>query len=132
MSARLLGWPGQVGIFFERKRFFERTLFEQKFSYIYKAFFSLEFLSKFMFFSKERLFERTYKNSAFRTNGIRKKKMNFERTLFEQTTSSRNLDTNLLGSQFFTGVYIVLIYALQFFALKVKREDFFCLNVTNP
>jgi hypothetical protein len=89
MRACLLGWPGQVGIFFERKRFFERTLFEQKFLYIYKAFFSFKFLSKFVFFSKERLFERTYKNSAFRTNGIRKKKMNFERTLFEQTTSSR-------------------------------------------
>ncbi len=80
--------PGKVVCSNNVLRFFERTLFEQKFSYIYKAFFSFEFLSKFVFFSKERLFERTYKNSAFRTNGIRKKKMNFERTLFEQTTSS--------------------------------------------
>jgi hypothetical protein len=29
-----------------------------------------------------------YKNSAFQKNGIRKKKMNFKRTLFDQTTSS--------------------------------------------
>jgi hypothetical protein len=42
-----------------------------------------------VFFSKERLFEGTYKNSAFRTNVIRKKILNFERTLFDRTTSSR-------------------------------------------
>jgi len=30
-----------------------------------------------------------YKNSAFKKNGIQKKKMNFERTLFVQLTSSR-------------------------------------------
>jgi hypothetical protein len=29
-----------------------------------------------------------YKNSAFRKNSIRKKKTNFERTLFDQSTSS--------------------------------------------
>jgi len=72
-----------------KKIFKKRTLFEQKFSYIYNAYFSFEFLSKFGFFSKERLFERTYKNSAFRTNGVRKKKMNFVRTLFDQSTSSQ-------------------------------------------
>ena len=93
MRARLLGWPGQVGIFFKRKRFFERTLFEQKILYIYKAYFSFEFLSKIGVFSKERLFEGTYKNSAFRTNEIRKKILNFEQTLFDRTTSSRNLST---------------------------------------
>jgi hypothetical protein len=39
--------------------------------------------------SKELLFERTSKIRKIRKNGIRKKKMNFERTLFDQTTSSR-------------------------------------------
>jgi hypothetical protein len=60
MRARLLGWAGQVGI-----KVFQKNVMEQKFSYIYKAYFLFEFLSKFGFFSKERLFERTYKNSAF-------------------------------------------------------------------
>ena len=63
MRARLLGWPGQVGIIFERKRFFERTLFEQKFSYIYTAYFSFKFLSKFGFFQKN-----AYSKEGFKKN----------------------------------------------------------------
>ena len=126
MSACLLGWPGQVGIFFKRKRFFERTLFEQKFSYIYKAFFSFEFLSKFVFFSKERLFERTYKNSAFRTNGIRKKKMNFERTLFEQTTSSLMIICSKFDCS--KNLLVTILLLLD----TVRAIIFFLVNCSNP
>jgi hypothetical protein len=38
--------------------------------------------------SKERLFERKPKMKKIRKNGFRKKIFNFERTLFDQTTSS--------------------------------------------
>jgi hypothetical protein len=89
MRARLLGWPGQVGIIFERKRFFERTLFEQKFSYIYTAYFSFEFSFEIQFFFERTAFERKPKIRKVWKNGIQKKKMNFERTLFDKTTSSR-------------------------------------------
>jgi hypothetical protein len=58
-------------------------------------------------FLKERLFERTYENSAFRTNGIRKKKMNFERTLFEQTTSSR------FGQCLSTSFLFILLFSVS-------------------
>jgi hypothetical protein len=88
MRARLLGWPGQVGIIFERKRFFERTLFKQKISYIYTAYFSFEFSFEIRFFFERTAFERKPKIRKVRKNGIQKKKMNFERTLFDQTTSS--------------------------------------------
>ncbi len=125
MGAGVWGWNPQLGDesppvrlarsgmnILERKRFFERTLFEQKFSYIYKAFFSFKFLSKFVFFLKERLFERTYKNSAFQTNGIRKKKMNFVRKLFNQSTLSHGkwiLDRKLIDWKRFSEIFGHLI-----------------------
>jgi hypothetical protein len=62
-------------------------LIERKFLSIYKGyFFSIIFQS--YLFSKEVLFERMLKNSAFQKNGIQKKKLNFKRTLFDQSTSS--------------------------------------------
>ncbi len=77
MRARLLGWAGQVGIIFERKRFFERMLFEQNFLYIYKAYFSFKFLSKFGFFFERTLIPKNVqkllskKKNEFRKNVIR-------------------------------------------------------------
>ena len=62
-------------------------LFEQKFSYIYSAYFSFEFLSKFGFFWKNANLKERFKKKI-QKNEIQKKKMNFERTLFDQTTSS--------------------------------------------
>jgi hypothetical protein len=53
---------------FRKKKVFERTLFEQKFSYIYRAYFSFEFSFEIRFFRK---------------NGIRKKAKN-EKNLKER------------------------------------------------
>ncbi len=74
MRARLLGWPGQVGIIFERKRFFERTLFEQKFSYIYTAYFSFEFSFEIWFFFKERHSKESQKYEKFERTELERKK----------------------------------------------------------
>ena len=114
MRARLLGWPGQVGIIFERKRFFERTLFEQKFSYIYTAYFLFEFSFEIRFFFEWTAFERKPKIRKVWKNGIRKKKMNFERTLFDQTTLSR-LDTWLVSIYIFIILGISIIYLFTHF-----------------
>ncbi len=47
-------------------------LFEQKFLYIYSAYFLFEFLLKFGFFSKECLFKRTVEKKFERTKFERK------------------------------------------------------------
>ena len=67
MGAGVWGWNPQLGDEsppvrlarsgrnnFWKKKVFERTLFEQKFSYIYTAYFSFEFSFEIRFFSKER------------------------------------------------------------------------------
>ena len=77
MRARLLGWPGQVGIIFERKRFFERTLFEQKFLYIYKAYFSFELLLKFGFFLERTLIQKNVQKQRFSNERHSKEKNEF-------------------------------------------------------
>ena len=74
---------------FRKKKVFERTLFEQKFSYNYSVYFSFEFSFEIWVFFERTAFERKPKIRKIRKNEIRKKKMNFERTLFDQTTSSR-------------------------------------------
>jgi len=75
MGAGVWGWNPQLGDEsppvrlarsgrnnFRKKKVFQRTLFEQKFSYIYMAYFSFEFSFEIFFF--------------FRKNGIRKKAKN--------------------------------------------------------
>ena len=81
MRARLLGWP-------VRKKKVFRTLFEQKFSYIYTAYFSFEFSFEIRFFFERTAFKRKPKMKKIRKNGFWKTFFNFERTLFDQTTSS--------------------------------------------
>jgi hypothetical protein len=73
---------------FWKKKVFERTLFEQKFLYIYTAYFSFEFSFEIRFFFERTAFERKPKMKKIWKNGFRNKFFNFERTLFNQTTSS--------------------------------------------
>jgi hypothetical protein len=67
---------------------FERTII-RIFLSLYKVQFvwSINVLSKFNFFERT-LIQKNVQNRAFRKNSIRKKKMNFKRTLFYQLTSS--------------------------------------------
>jgi hypothetical protein len=51
-----------------------------------------------------------YKNCAFWKNGIQKKKMNFERTLFDQSTSSQVKDNENLGETLLLLVYDFVIF----------------------
>ena len=102
MGAGVWGWNPQLGDEsppvrlarsgrnnFWKKKVFEWTLFEQKFLYIYTAYFSFKFSFEICFFFKRTAFERKPKMKKIRKNGFRNKFFNFERTLFDQTTSSR-------------------------------------------
>ena len=109
MRARLLGWAGQVGIIFERKRFFERTLFEQKFSYIYTANFFFWISFKIHFFLKERLFKRTVKKKFESTKFERKKwiskehySINQPRPLRLSTLSNQQCDKKKFDKKYVT------------------------------
>ncbi len=70
-------------------------VFKRKFLFIYKGYFLFNYPSKLAFF-KELLFERMKKIRKFHKNGIRKKILNFERMLFDQTTSSHEDPIKLL------------------------------------
>jgi hypothetical protein len=69
--------------------------------------------------SKELLFERTSKIRKIRKNGIRKKKMNFERTLFDQTTSSR------ISEAFILKLFLQFFEASELFVKKLLKSQNF-------
>ncbi len=81
MRARLLGWPGQVGIFFERKMNFERTLFEQKFSYIYKAFFFVQISFEIRVFFERMLIRKNVQKQRFSNERHSKEKNEFRKNV---------------------------------------------------
>jgi hypothetical protein len=81
MRARLLGWPGQVGIFFERKRLFKRTLFEQKFSYIYKAFFFVRISFEIRVFFERTLIRKNVQKQRFSNEQHSKEKNEFRKNV---------------------------------------------------
>ena len=66
-------------------------------------------LSKLIFW-KTGPFERTVKNKPVRKNGIHNKKMNFERTLFDQTTLSHFVWSYWLCIIFITLFFIIFYY----------------------
>ncbi len=76
--------------FLRNKSSFSKKLVSKKrFSYNYKWFFFVRIFFENAVFFERTAFERKTKMKKIRKNGFRKTFFNFERTLFNQTTSSR-------------------------------------------
>ena len=98
MIARLLGWPGQVGIIFERKRFSKERYSNKNFRTFIRLIFRSNVLSKFSFFQK---------------NGIRKKAKN-----------EKNLKERILKQIFQFGKNVIRSNDLVPIKVKLENIDF--------
>ncbi len=109
--------------YFSNKRtniFFERTIKRTFLSLYIVQFVCLINVLSNSIISKERLFERTKKIRKIWKNEIRKKKMNFEWTLFDQTTSSHVL--GFLAANLRLSKFVVVVRELEVVATGVDVD----------
>ncbi len=148
MGAGVWGWNPQLGDEsppirlaragrnnFQKKKVFERTLFEQKFSYIYTAYFLFKFSFEIFFFFERTAFKRKPKMKKIRKNGFQNKFFNFERTLFDQTTSSRQFHSiqcnGLSAVRYLPNFPLNGQYSVAVFLQRLPFNNLTCSNLQN-
>ena len=111
--------------FLRNKLSFSKKLVSKKrFSYNYKCIFFVRIFVENAVFFERTAFERKPKMKKIRKNGFRKTFFNFERTLFDQTTSSRQITRTFI----FFNCHKNLVFCVLSFWVNKKDSKIFGKN----